>query len=308
MKRWPLMLSLISFMGVLCDSVSAQASAQGYISPDKAPLKVSSLKELLQAQKQQQTTALGVNNNTPPLRKAGSLAVVTLLTSSTPDKAASPATLKAADSTLDTDPRKPIEQAIEQELQTTYGDMIAIKVPLWTLPQGHYSQYLVEEIQVAADQSRFTAVVSFYGASQAKTVQVRGTIEQMVNVPALQHPIHFGETIKAQDLTSIKIPSKRIGRYVIREANDLIGTTPRRGFLKVNTPITTQEIIKPQEISKGDIVTMRYYTDKMKLIAKGRALEGGSRGEIIRVLNINSDKIIQGQIVGLKEVSLRPEL
>ena len=305
MKQWPFILSLISFIGMTCGPYTITAVAPPLNAPPPS-LKAPTLKDLLQTQKQEQTLALRAGKTLYRASLESTAAALASPMASAPLEQRELASLITPKHN-NTDTRALIEQAIERELQATYGDMLAIKVPLWSLPQGHYTHYLIDEIQVEADQSRFTALITFSGTSHTKTLPIRGTIEQMVDVPAVLHPIHYGEIIKAQDLTSIKIPGKRVGRHLIRDPKDLIGTTPRRGFLKINTPITAQEITKPQEVNKGDVVTMRYYTDKMKLIAKGRALEGGTQGEMIRILNISSDKIVQGQVVGLKEVSLTPE-
>jgi flagella basal body P-ring formation protein FlgA len=44
----------------------------------------------------------------------------------------------------------------------------------------------------------------------------------------------------------------------------------------------------------------------MRLTATGRALENGSRGEVVRVVNTMSKKTVSGQVVAAETVAVRP--
>ena len=66
----------------------------------------------------------------------------------------------------------------------------------------------------------------------------------------------------------------------------------------------------PVVVAKGATVTMSYRMPTMALTVAGRALEDGAMGETIRVLNIQSNRVIEAAVAsaGLVNVTARRPL
>ena len=51
---------------------------------------------------------------------------------------------------------------------------------------------------------------------------------------------------------------------------------------------------------------MVFQTDRMILTAQGRALQNGSKGDVIRILNAKTHKTIDGIVVNSGTVTVKP--
>ena len=118
-----------------------------------------------------------------------------------------------------------------------------------------------------------------------------------VAVPVLIRRLGRSEVIDTGDLTWMEIPDDhRAAQYITAEA-DLIGLAPARG-LSPFRPIRLGEVAPPMEVDRGDMVTMRLNAGGLSITARGRALDAGSRGSVIRVLNVDSAQTIDAVVLG----------
>ncbi len=204
---------------------------------------------------------------------------------------------------------KAVEQKIQQEIQGKYGDNIEVRFASWRLPGGRsaiVSQFIVEEIEVNPQRTKTTALVHFQIGDQLKTLKIRGRLDHMINVPALNRPVHYGDLITKDDISWTKISGQKSNRFLITNPDDLIGRQPRAGFLKVNVPLYKRDVEFVRDIEKGSLVTAHYKTARLELLTKVRALEHGHKGESIRILNPDTNKILYGVVIGPGRVSLSP--
>ncbi len=204
---------------------------------------------------------------------------------------------------------KVVEQKIQKEVQGQYGDNIEVRFAPWLLPGGKtsaVSQFIVEEIEVNKQRTKVAALVHFQIGGQLKTLKIRGRLEQLIEVPVLNRPVHYGEVIAKEDITWTKISGRKSTRLLITSADDLIGRQPKSGFLKVDMPLYQRDVEYVRDVEKGAIVTAHYKTAKLELITKVRALEHGHKGASIRVLNPDTNKILYGVVTGPSTISLAP--
>ena len=64
------------------------------------------------------------------------------------------------------------------------------------------------------------------------------------------------------------------------------------------------DLQKPELVSRNDNVTITYEVPGIVLSMRGQALEGGTQGDLINVLNVQSKKTIRATIVGPGRVSV----
>ena len=80
--------------------------------------------------------------------------------------------------------------------------------------------------------------------------------------------------------------------------------TPRRMVIE-GKPIKLSEIEAPQIVRRGQNVTIIFKNGAMELTAMGKALENGSKGDLIRVVNANSSRTVAATITAEKEVRVQ---
>ena len=139
----------------------------------------------------------------------------------------------------------------------------------------------------------------------AKRFRVTGRLHITHEIPVPRRRIMSGEIIKKEDLKWIKVRSRRLQTDVIVNQEDLIGKSPRRG-LREGNPVRLTAVRRPVLVPKGSLVTITLSLPKMILTARGKAIEGGSEGDVIQIKNIQSNTILEAQVISSGRVVVRP--
>lgn len=144
---------------------------------------------------------------------------------------------------------------------------------------------------------RFAAELVVPGTKPAVRLPVAGRAYGVVEVPVLNRRIGTGDTISAQDIAWVEMRADQAGSDVAASESDLVGMTPKRG-VPVNQPVRLRDIQSPRLIDKGALVTITLSTPSMSLSAQGKALQDGGRGDVIRVVNTQSNRIVEATVAG----------
>jgi flagella basal body P-ring formation protein FlgA len=156
------------------------------------------------------------------------------------------------------------------------------------------SEAIIQVTNANYDQrtQRFSAHISAPGS---KAIRVTGRMQKMLNIPVLNRRILKNEVIMVEDVIWVKSPSKRVQNDIILYVDDLIGKTPKRG-IRAGALIRSSEIQRPILVEKGSIVTMILKTPLMVLTSQGRAVDPGANGDVIRITNTQSNKVVQAVV------------
>lgn len=174
------------------------------------------------------------------------------------------------------------------------------------VPVGEPARVTVEYLDQPNRMNRFRAVVIVSGAqSHAERVQVSGRATAWVEVPVLTRPIKAGETVGSADIGWMQVEYDPQAGDLITDAGELIGQSPRR-MVAVSRPLRQRDFQVPRLVTKGALVTMVLRTPTMLLTAQGRALQEGGRGEVIRVANIQTNRMIEAVVDGPNQVRVVP--
>lgn len=137
-----------------------------------------------------------------------------------------------------------------------------------------------------------------------KKMLVSGMVERMVKVPVLHGNLQNGDIIGTNDIKIIDVPQKSLQHNIIMDADDLIGMTPRR-MAYAGKFILDGTLQRPQLVSRGDKVSITFTEGPLILTAKGKALQSGAKGDIVRVTNINSSRTVDAYVSGENQVVVR---
>jgi len=159
-------------------------------------------------------------------------------------------------------------------------------------------------LNIRPETGRFEAVI--YAPSQSNPIhrgQISGKIEQLIEVPVLRETLRNGDIIGMRDLDFIEIRESALKSNMMIKADDIVGMTPRRA-LASNAPIKETQVEYPQIVSRGALVTMILKNGGLRLTAQGKAMENGSQGDTIRVVNSSSKKTLQGRVTNTNEITI----
>lgn len=172
------------------------------------------------------------------------------------------------------------------------------------VPVGTDTRLAIDNLQVDPTSGRFNADLrAAAGDSASDPVHVAGRLVNVIQIPTLTRPMVPGEVIGAGDIAWVAIDIARLPAGQVMDARDLIGRTPRR-------PVRARETLRPVDleipvlIHRNDSVLIVLEAPGMTLTAQGKALEDGGRGEMIRVVNIQSNRTIDATVEAAGQVGL----
>jgi flagella basal body P-ring formation protein FlgA len=132
---------------------------------------------------------------------------------------------------------------------------------------------------------------------------VTGSIVEMREVAVPTSDIERGEAIQAKDLIIVKRPVAQVASDVVRPLADLIGMVPRR-TLKAGEFVRSADLAKPVLVEKSALVTVTYQARGLTLTMRGRAQASGSQGDVIKVQNLQSKKMVEGVVTGPGQITI----
>ncbi len=89
----------------------------------------------------------------------------------------------------------------------------------------------------------------------------------------------------------------------------VVGMTLRRQ-LPEQSLLRKTDVMPPHVVLRGQIVTMRIRQQNLELSAQGRALQDGAVGEVVRITNTQSNRVVEAKVMapGLVEIMTTPQL
>lgn len=127
-----------------------------------------------------------------------------------------------------------------------------------------------------------------------------------VKIPVLAAPLKRDDVISASDLIWMEVPANKLRDDTALKEADLVGLSAR-GLIQPNEPVSTSLLVAPKMIKRGQMVTLSLSAGRITLTAKGKALHDARLGEIVRVENPDSQKILQAKVTGPQEAIIEPQ-
>ena len=205
-----------------------------------------------------------------------------------------------------TEVKDSVTQAIRKIMPNPLYDLDVKNRDLGFIVAGTFlPEIRIEDVRYDRQNENFSANIRIYDETNNMVAQRKlvGKITQMIEVPVLSQNMSKKSIIGAQDINMIRIPANSVSQNMILTTDDLIGMAPRRN-ITAHQPISANDIQAPIIIKKGEIVTMQLVHKRMRLTAQGKALDHGSKGEVIRIQNMNSRQVIEAKVTGPQKVEI----
>jgi flagella basal body P-ring formation protein FlgA len=161
----------------------------------------------------------------------------------------------------------------------------------------------VARITFEPRNGRFDALLELPGSSARAQLRFTGSLTETFETLVPTRPLAQGEVLKISDLTSARRPKSEFSAGMVTDADQVVGLAVRRPLL-AGRAMRQGDLQKPELVSRNDNVTISYEVPGIVLSMRGQALEGGTQGDLINVLNVQSKKTIRATIVGPGRVSV----
>lgn len=152
-------------------------------------------------------------------------------------------------------------------------------------------------------EARLTSIADASGVTESWIVTGTLATERDVMVPV--EGLTRGEPITEKDLMVVKRPITAIPRGTLVAAKDLVGLIPRRN-VRAGEPVRDIDVVQPNWVERGQVVTVVFQNRGLILSMRGRALANGAEGATVKVQNPQSKRIIEGTVSGPGQVTLAP--
>lgn len=193
-----------------------------------------------------------------------------------------------------------IEQTIRNEL-TAHGapdkfslTFISPLLPV-LLPKDSDTALRTETVNFNRNDSTFAITLTPL-ASQEHRMTITGKVEAIIEIPVATQAITKGSVIAASDLESVEMKTSQLKNDMQLDAAKIVGLTARRNIL-AGRPIKAGDIEIPSSFGRGEKITLIYRSGPLELSAQGRALQDGRPGDRVRVVNVDSNKNLQGTVL-----------
>lgn len=193
------------------------------------------------------------------------------------------------------------EEGVQRDFDLTFYS----EVKDVTLPSNKSPLIEIESFNFDPQGDFFEAVLVSPSRSDVQArIPVSGKIERTIEIPVLRTALKNGDVIGATDIEWVSIHARKIQRDVVMKSEDLIGRTPRRAAFP-GKPLLANDLERPQVVQRGETITIVYADGAMRLSTKGKAMQNGALGDVIRVSNLNSNKSVDGMITNSGEVTVQ---
>src|ERR1700687_990757 len=152
--------------------------------------------------------------------------------------------------------------------------------------------------------NRFDVTFEIATDSVATPTRLRftGTAIETVEAAVLSRNVERNEVIKSSDVTVERRPKAEVGGDVAAR-DRAVGMQARRQ-LRAGQPLKSADLAKPDLVQRDQSVTLTYESAGLYLTVRGKALDSGTEGDVVNVLNLQSKRTVSGVVTGRGQVSV----
>jgi len=205
-----------------------------------------------------------------------------------------------------------IEIAVASALEHRYGFGDAANLSLTfereladiRLEASNSGALLPASVRYEPRGNRFdvTLEIASDGVAAPARLRFTGTVVETVEAAVLARGIERNEVIKSSDVVIERRPKSEVGTDGATR-DRAVGMQARRQ-LRAGQPVRNADLAKPDLVQRDQSVTLIYETPGLYLTIRGKALEAGTEGDVVNVLNLQSKRTVPGVVTGRGQVSV----
>jgi flagella basal body P-ring formation protein FlgA len=147
-----------------------------------------------------------------------------------------------------------------------------------------------------------TFEVATENVSTPTRLRFTGTAVETVEAAVLARNIERNEVIKSSDVIVERRPRTEVGNDIAAR-DRAVGMQARRQ-LRAGQALKSADLARPDLVQRDQSVTLIYEAAGLYLTIRGKALEGGTEGDVVNVLNLQSKRTVSGVVTRRGQVSV----
>jgi flagellar basal body P-ring formation protein FlgA len=148
--------------------------------------------------------------------------------------------------------------------------------------------------------------VSFEVASENNVSPARlrftGSVIETVETAVVTRNVERNDVLKSSDVVTERRPKAEVGGDAAVRSR-AVGMQMRRQ-LRAGQAIKVADLAKPDLVQRDDNVTLIYESTGLYLTVRGKAMDGGTEGDVVNVLNLQSKRTVSGVVIGRGQVAI----
>jgi flagella basal body P-ring formation protein FlgA len=148
--------------------------------------------------------------------------------------------------------------------------------------------------------------VSFEIANETNTAPAKlrftGIAVETVEAAVLTRAVERNEVLKSSDVVTERRPKAEVGTDAAVRAL-AVGMQTRKQ-LRAGQALRVADLAKPDLVQRDDNVTLIYESPGLYLTIRGKALENGTEGDLVSVINLQSKRTVSGVVIGRGQVAI----
>jgi flagella basal body P-ring formation protein FlgA len=151
---------------------------------------------------------------------------------------------------------------------------------------------------------RFDVTFEIVNAAGSATTKLRftGTAVETVEATVLARGLERNDIVKSSDVITERRPKAEVGNDVATR-DRVIGMQAKRQ-LRAGQALRPADLAKPDLVQRDQIVTLIYEASGLHLTLRGKAIEAGTEGDTVNVMNLQSKRTMAGIVTGRGEVTI----
>jgi flagella basal body P-ring formation protein FlgA len=130
-----------------------------------------------------------------------------------------------------------------------------------------------------------------------------GSAIETVEVGVLTRNVERTDILKSADVVVERRPRAEVGTDPAPREQAL-GMQMRRA-MRAGQPLRVADMAKPDLVQRDQAVTVIFQTAGIYLTTRGKALDNGTEGDVVSVLNIQSKRTVTGTVTGRGQVTIQ---
>jgi flagella basal body P-ring formation protein FlgA len=160
-------------------------------------------------------------------------------------------------------------------------------------------------VHVEPRSGRFdvTLEIASEDAPTPTRLRLTGTAIETVEAAVLTRNVDRNELLKSSDIVIERRTRAEVGGdAATREA--VLGMQLRRS-MRSGQAIRVADLTKPDLVQRDQAVTVIYQAPGLYLTTRGKALDNGTEGDVVNVLNLQSKRTLTGVVTGRGQVTIQ---
>ena len=136
----------------------------------------------------------------------------------------------------------------------------------------------------------------------AAKLRFTGIAIETVEAAVLTRNVERSDVLKSSDVVTERRPKAEVGGDAAVRSRAL-GMQMRRQ-LRAGQAIKVADLVKPDLVQRDDNVTLIFESTGLYLTVRGKAMEAGTEGDVVNVLNLQSKHTVSGVVIGHGQVAI----